>query len=333
MSDAGHKETDRALAKLEKKLRKTYSDAEKSAQKKFDSYMQDFARKDVAHKADVATGRWTEKQYKDWRRNQILYSKKLAEMRDVLAKDFKNVDKIAVNMMRDHQADVYAINHNYATFEIESGLGIDTSYTLYDHDTVERMMLEDPAVLPAPSPRRQAIIDAKDLAWNKQHIQSALVAGILSGDSIPDIAKRLMAVTTMDYNAAIRNARTMTTSAECGGRIDGYKRAKAMGIDLRQEWMATLDSRTRDSHRMLDGEIVNVGEKFSNGLRFPGDPDGPAAEVYNCRCTIVAVVDGIDPGAFDKTDTLRRKLGNSTINYDDWKRGHGAPARIRRRSA
>lgn len=34
----------------------------------------------------------------------------------------------------------------------------------------------------------------------------------------------------------------------------------------------------------MDGETVPIDAKFSNGLRFPRDPDGPADEVINCRC-------------------------------------------------
>lgn len=52
-----------------------------------------------------------------------------------------------------------------------------------------------------------------------------------------------------------------------------------------KQWDASLDARTRDSHARVDGEIRELDEKFSNGLMFPGDPNGAAAEVVNCRCT------------------------------------------------
>lgn len=61
--------------------------------------------------------------------------------------------------------------------------------------------------------------------------------------------------------------------------------ARAHGADLLKKWDASLDGRTRDSHRQVDGEIKELDEKFSNGLMFPGDPNGGAAEVVNCRCT------------------------------------------------
>jgi hypothetical protein len=53
-------------------------------------------------------------------------------------------------------------------------------------------------------------------------------------------------------------------------------------------WRATKDGRTRDSHRVMDGQKVAMGEMFITGdgnmLEYPGDPNGPPEEVINCRC-------------------------------------------------
>lgn len=51
-----------------------------------------------------------------------------------------------------------------------------------------------------------------------------------------------------------------------------------------KQWDAALDSRTRLSHAKVDGEVKELEETFSNGLLYPGDPSGSAAEVINCRC-------------------------------------------------
>ena len=114
----------------------------------------------------------------------------------------------------------------------------------------------------------------------------------------------------------MRWARTYTTAAENAGRVASYERAQGMGIKLKQEWLATLDNRTRHSHRQLDGEKREVGKRFSNGCRYPGDPQAAYAEICNCRCTLVAAVDGIDQ---DTADRFSRLPAGTT--YEQWKAG------------
>jgi hypothetical protein len=87
-----------------------------------------------------------------------------------------------------------------------------------------------------------------------------------------------------------------------------------MGIELQKQWMATLDSRTRDSHRELDGEKADIDGRFSNGLSYPEDPTGPASEVWNCRCTMVAALPGHD--VFGERNTSKLEA-----SYEEWKAG------------
>ena len=81
-----------------------------------------------------------------------------------------------------------------------------------------------------------------------------------------------------------------------------------MGIEIQKEWVCTHDDRTRPSHLELDGERRDLDEEFSNGLQYPGDPDGDPSEVYNCRCTLVAYLPELDE------DTE----GTSAEGYDEW---------------
>lgn len=69
--------------------------------------------------------------------------------------------------------------------------------------------------------------------------------------------------------------------------MDAMYIAKEKGADQVKQWCAALDSRTRSSHRNLDGQIREIDEEFSKGLQYPLDPKGKASEVVNCRCTIL----------------------------------------------
>lgn len=57
----------------------------------------------------------------------------------------------------------------------------------------------------------------------------------------------------------------------------------------RTEWIGSRDNLVRETHD-IDGEVQPLGQRFSNGLRYPGDVDGPANEVIQCRCTSAPVM-------------------------------------------
>ena len=62
--------------------------------------------------------------------------------------------------------------------------------------------------------------------------------------------------------------------------------AKAAGV-TKHEWRTAGDGRVRASHEALDGMVVEVGEEFAPGLRFPLDPQGDAEETIGCRCAVI----------------------------------------------
>lgn len=328
MPDQAHRETDKELEKMERKLRVVYGQAAARSQQKANRFFEKFAELDRIKKQQVKEGKLDQETYLAWRRNKMAMGENYRAMVDTLTSDMVNTNQIAASVINGHLPEVYANNYNFGTYQIEHDSQMNTSFTLYDRQTVERLMRGNPDVIPI-----KARVDIpKDKLWNKQKINSVITQSILTGDSIPDIAKSLQKVAEMNKIAAVRTARTATTSAQNGGRVDSYKRAQEMGIKLRQQWMATLDGRTRDSHRALDGEIIAVAKdkwhpaKFSNGCRFPGDPQGPGHEIYNCRCTLLGVIDGVD---FDLSDVTQRdnKLGEQS--YDEWKAGHKKKAPVK----
>lgn len=312
MADYGHKETDKRLEALEKRVAAVYKQASEEMQQKLAQWYKDFERLDKKKAALVESGKLLEADYLAWRKGKMVESGRLKALVDTLTADYVNSDKIAMQIVRGDLTDVYALNANYAAYSIERDTKLDLSWTLYDHSTVERMLREDPDILPLPS-----VNVPLDERWNRQHLNNAITQGILQGESIPHIADRLQRILGMDHTAAVRSARTSTTAAECAGRIDTYKQAAAMGIQLKQMWRATLDGKTRHAHRLLDGQMVDIGEKFKvDGyeLEYPGDPSAPGYLVYNCRCTVVSVDKFHDPNA-----PRASRLGD--MSYEDWKAG------------
>lgn len=309
--DIGHEETEKILAEIEKEVEGHYSTAKKELEEK----LKVFKEKNNKELENIMLTKDIDyimsEEFDSWQKSKLMQEEWLRDMIDVISEDMTNSNQIAMSIVNGYMPEVYAINMNYATFDIEKQSKINTSFTLYNAQTVERLIKDNPYLLP-----KATVNVPKDLRWNKKVLNSAIIQGTLQGEGIDEIAARLMKVTDMNQNVAIRNARTMVTAAQSMGRDDGIKRAQDMGIDVQRTWMARLDFKTRHSHRQLDGEVRDIGEPFSNGLLFPGDPDGAPAEIYNCRCRELPVVYGINPLIEGKRIN---KLGS--MSYDDWKAG------------
>lgn len=134
--------------------------------------------------------------------------------------------------------------------------------------------------------------------------RAALVEGQSRGESVEELAARVTDVADVVASRAQTIARTEIISASNAGSIAQMSLIAADG-DLKQ-WLATGDTRTRESHRLADGQAVPLDSTFDVGgsrLRYPGDPQGPADEIVNCRCTLTyELTDELLTG--DSVDTL-----------------------------
>jgi len=139
---------------------------------------------------------------------------------------------------------------------------------------------------------------SKDKRWNAKKINAEMLSAIQSGENIESMSERLIKVEKMNEVSAIRAARTMTTSFENLGRLDGMRAMQEDGTIIKKQWLATNDTKTRDAHAELNGVTAEIEEPFENSegkIMYPGDPAADAANVYNCRCTLTFVVEGFEP--------------------------------------
>ena len=291
MADIAHVKTDLKLEEIEKRLSAIYSRAEKEIQQTADEYFSKFAKQDEAKRKLLEQGKITEEEYEKWRKGKVMYGKRFTEMKEQCAKQLLNVNQTAVAYINGELPEVYAINYNALESAVDGVGGY--SFTLVDADTVRNLAVTDTSLLPY-----KKIDPKKDIPWNMKKINSETLQGILQGESMKKIAKRMMNVQEMNKTQAIRSARTIVTGAENKGRQDSYARAEADGIILQKEWLSSdQEGRTRKWHmpEAFDSLIVDIDKPFHNGegdIMFPGDPTASGANVYNCRCSMAAVVKG-----------------------------------------
>jgi len=302
--------TDNRLKILESRIHSAYKqaseDMRKTAEDFYDKFHDErFAKEYTAY----LNGAYTKAEFMAWYKAQIDKTEGYYKMADKLAQRATEADKIAVAYINDSTPYIYSINRNYEAYKINQAYK-DIDLHLIDESTVKELMRESNHI----SFKTVSHNPKRDYEWNNKQIQRALNNAILQGQSIDKLSSSFLQVMKRDENSARRNARTAYTSAQNAGRMDTYEEASEMGIEIEKEWIATLDTRTRDSHQQLDGERVPYDEAFSNGLMYPADADGEPAEVYNCRCTMRAIIPKVNESR--EVDRAFKDMDNHRL-YDD----------------
>ena len=281
--DKAHSETDKMLEQMERELTTIYSNAHANVQKEWLEYMEsasdelaelqqayDKAKKSVYMEAQrklVSELRAMKKEY-------TVQNDRYKQVVERTALELAIINGIATAYINSQLPPVYALNYNYFARSF-SKQGI--SFSLIDTNTVKYLSTTDKSLLP-----QYKLNVNKDVRWNTKRLNSEVLQGILQGDSIPKIAKRLERVENMNKNASFRTARTMVTSAENKGRMDMLENAESEGIMFKKKWISAHDARTRDWHRELDGQLRDKDEPFENSvgkIMYPGDPSADAANV------------------------------------------------------
>lgn len=311
-TDIGYQETEDILSFMIADIESVYGLAYEEMLVKCRRYLEWFTVMDAERRKMRDNGAITDDEYKQWRNSKLFVGRQNYAMLETLSNDLVNANQIAASIINGYMPEVYAINGNYITYKLEQEANINIAWTLFDEPTVERLIREKPTLLPKASVN---IPDAK--RWNKEKLVSAITQGIMQGETTDKIAERLAEVTDMNKNSAVRNAATMTTGAQNAGRLDGMKRAEDMGVETLKKWLATLDGHTRYTHRQVDGEEKQLNQKFTNGLLYPGDPNGAPSEVYNCRCVLTSKVKG---SIYNMSDRNNRLQG---MSYEQWKDSKG----------
>lgn len=288
------------LKKLRARLDTIYSEAEKGMTEKVNAFFADFERLDKQKKALVDAKKLTQEEYDKWRKNKLLMGDKYKDLRDSIAERVSDTNAIATQYMNGELPKVYAHNFNQVGTNVERQVK-GYSFDLVNENTVRKLSTSKKTLLPYRKHDGK-----KDVRWNTKRVNSQILQGILQGESAEQMKKRLMNVTTMNKESAMRNARTAVTSAQNKGRLDAMEKVEEDGIIMGKEWIAAQDERTRDWHLALDRVIVPVDEpfmahieygkkvvhSFDDPIMYPGDPNADPCNTYNCRCTIAEVVLG-----------------------------------------
>lgn len=273
MADYGREYTDRELADLERRIAKQYGIALKSVREKLKKVLSHFSKQDEEMKNRFEKGDITEKEWIEWREKTILNSREYHDFLNDVASDFVMIDKQVIEMVGVACGTLWLFNRNWSRFAIQKDSGYNLSFKPLKSQNKAKKGVKK-------------VNTAKAMKWNRDVIHSVVYNSMKQGKSIPQIATDLEMATGRTSSATIRIARTTVTEIENDARYESMVEAREKGLDIRKRWLATLDQRTRTSHRHLNGVVIDVKDRFENKLLYPGDPEGKPAERINCRCCL-----------------------------------------------
>jgi SPP1 gp7 family putative phage head morphogenesis protein len=131
-----------------------------------------------------------------------------------------------------------------------------------------------------------------DVVWYTA--RGEMLAGMQLGEGVAELRERVVASANVSHKRAEVIARTEVNSAMNNG---AYQQMKALDVPTIKEWIATNDSRTRESHEEVDGEEIAGDAKFMVGgfpMDHPHDLNAPPSQTVNCRCALAWEIDDDD---------------------------------------
>lgn len=279
---------------------------------------------------------------------EILFAKRLKEIKQIIANMYekydrdepqvtwtefnkynrlnKELNRIGQMLSQDYREVAKAIKQSQQNIYIEKYM---MSLFLYEVASQTSMNFDIPTTQTIQTAIEQPIEFIKLVPTLQKHrddtlkrIRMHITQGIMSGEGYSKIAKALRDDLGMAKAQSVRVARTETGRALSQAGLDSAMVAKDNGLDMKKRWYATKDTRTRDTHRHLDGILVDIEDNFhSSGCVGPAPKlfvgVASAKENINCRCKLLYYINE------DELPTTMRTKEDGVIpftNYREWEK-------------
>ena len=292
MADAGYIATDKLVKQLARRLRGVFSSAEKKA---IADLLDALAQQEKFTDEVLDALGWNETQKQIFREKiakDVLYKQGVVKR---VSAEIARSGTIAAEIIQGQMTGIYTLNFHYAAYSVQQQAGVNLihDFAIYDRNQL--------AIFVRKTQTPFTKIAYKNMGKESvivTRLQNSMMEGILLGESQEKLMERIKEITGQSYRQAMRVAQTERTRVQSEGRMLGIETANKIGVRTQKKWIAHFVN-TRPEHEAVHWEIVDYDTPFSNGLMFPGDPDGEAEQVINCHCTMVSEVKSVSPAILE----------------------------------
>lgn len=263
--------TDATLKALEKQIKATYTKAYQEMKKEMTDIL---SKIEVNPEMSLA-------------QKMALMTKydRLNTLSTQLANTAYNANTMAQKMINNEMVNVYDINYNGDAERLGFGL--------IDHTAIKKILKQEENPF-------NMISSLRDKEGIRNQMKGQLLSGLLKGESMQKIARRLKDVSEKSLKDCIRIARTETTRVQNSAKMDIGKEGQRLGFEMWKRWVATTDGRVREDHLAMNGVEVPQDEPFvlpdGSKMMFPADISlgADVSQVVNCRCTMIEFMKEIE---------------------------------------
>jgi SPP1 gp7 family putative phage head morphogenesis protein len=256
----------------------------------------------TAKAKDNADGRWTQLL------NSIYFKTRISRLEALEIQIRQQVELLTGNRQKATRAllaDAYEDTYYRNIYELQKGTGIGVSFARLNDDGIETALSTEYV---ASNWSKRIWGDRDKLT---RELQTKLTQSFIRGDSVERTVRDIRERMGVSKSNAERLVQSETGFFVGQATMAGYK---ASGIVQKYEILATLDNRTSDICRSMDGHIFNLSE-MNVGVNYPP---------FHSRCrttTVAAFDDEVDPGERIARDNVGRTyFVQGDIVYPDWKK-------------
>ncbi len=218
-----------------------------------------------------------------------------AKVLELIVASYRDAKAIPDIKLRSPKVEVFMLPWSQETKDLakEAKPQLKKTYGRFGKSAVEEVgagidfNLESPAAVRFAESRAARFAEQVN-ATTQRRLREIISQGLEQGTGQADMVDAIKAEFDFaEQYRALRIARTETQIAANSGQYEGYRQADVTQV----KWLSSRDAVVRDSHKEV--ETVDMGDPFDVGgvlLRWPCDPDGPASEIINCRCTTRAII-------------------------------------------
>lgn len=254
----GHKITDKIIKDMENNAKKVY-------QEKFEEMKKDIIMLYIlADKEEITP---LERYNLMQKKLHKLWNKLTETITETNLTTIKNINKVFKN--------VYDINYKKMAEELSLLLAVNI-----EPQTITLKELKD-----IQTPLYEIAIDkVKDYNTTKREFKTLLTRSAINGMNLDNVLAETQKLVEKKINAILRIARTEITRLENKARIDTANQFDGIKYKI---WNTRQDEKVRPKHKEVENVKVLKNKPFIVGgeeLMYPGDPNGSASNIINCRC-------------------------------------------------